>query len=123
MKQFQVNAFTFGYEIEFGDVNRRLTIPPELGKWETAETDIVNLRPPYALVACDPLGLVPPMGGEINTVPTLNWQAPQEVSVWSMGVKAQAQAGVMTALLVSCRGLRLRLGFNPDDLFGCHHRV
>lgn len=75
MKAYSTKTFTFGYEIEFGDVDRRLTIPPELGKWESAETDIVNLRHPYALVACDPLGLVPPMGGEINTVPTATWQA------------------------------------------------
>ena len=78
VKTYPLSSFTFGYEIELGDVNRGLTIPPELGKWETAETDIVNLRPPFALVACDPLGLVPPMGGEINTVPTLSWQAQVE---------------------------------------------
>jgi hypothetical protein len=43
MGRYFPKLFTFGYEIEFGDVNRRLTIPPDLGKWETAETDIVNL--------------------------------------------------------------------------------
>lgn len=78
MKQFQVNAFTFGYEVEFGDVDRRLPIPPELGKWESAETDIVNLRHPYALLACDPLVLIPPMGGEINTAPTKTLDAQVE---------------------------------------------
>lgn len=78
MKHYSPKSFTFGYEIEFGDVDRRLTIPPELGKWESAETDIVNLRHPYALIACDPLGLIPPMGGEINTVPTKSWEAQVE---------------------------------------------
>lgn len=78
MTAYSTKSFTFGYEIEFGDVDRRLTISPELGKWESAETDIVNLRHPYALVACDPLGLVPPMGGEINTVPTKTWKAQVE---------------------------------------------
>ena len=78
MRRYSPKSFTFGYEIEFGDVDRRLPIPPELGKWGSAETDIVNLRHPYALIACDPLGLIPPMGGEINTVPTKTWEAQVE---------------------------------------------
>jgi len=67
---YNVKDFTWGYEIEWGDIDRRLTVPAELGKWEYAETDIVNLQEPYKYVACDPLGTSPPMGGEINTVPT-----------------------------------------------------
>jgi len=66
--------FTWGYEIEWGDIDRRLQIPEHLGKWEYAETDIVNIRDPYKYVACDPLGLEPPFGGEINTKPTKTWQ-------------------------------------------------
>lgn len=67
---FDKSTFTWGYEIEWGDVDRRLTIPPELGKWEYSETDIVNMHEPYRYRACDPLGLEPPFGGEINVMPT-----------------------------------------------------
>lgn len=66
--------FTWGYEIEWGDVPRNTVIPNHLGKWEYAETDIVNLIEPYRGLACDPLGLEPPVGGEINTKPTATWQ-------------------------------------------------
>ena len=66
--------FTWGYEMEYGDIDRRLVIPDHLGKWEHAETDIVNLNPPYRGLACDPLGIDPPVGGEINTKPTNTWQ-------------------------------------------------
>jgi len=62
--------WTWGYEIEWGDVDRTLTLPESLGKWEFAETDIVNLHAPYQYVACDPQGTEPPMGGEINVAPT-----------------------------------------------------
>lgn len=68
------NNFTYGYEIEYGDIDRTLVIPEHLGTWEFAETDVLNSFPPYKYVACDPLGLEPPMGGEINTKPTKTWQ-------------------------------------------------
>lgn len=74
MKQYESNKFTWGYEIEWGDVDRRLTPPDNLGKWEFAETDIVNIHEPFKYVACDPLGTEPYMGGEINTKPTATWQ-------------------------------------------------
>jgi hypothetical protein len=66
--------FTYGFEVEWGDIDRTLVIPEHLGKWEYSETDIVNKRPPYENVCADPQGLVPNMGGEINTVPTKTWQ-------------------------------------------------
>lgn len=66
--------FTWGYEVEWGDIDRRLTIPEDLGKWEYAETDIVNLHEPFKYVACDPLGTDPHMGGEVNMMPTKTWQ-------------------------------------------------
>jgi hypothetical protein len=71
---YDPKSFTWGYEIEWGDIDRRLNIPEHLGKWEYAETDIVNIREPYKYIACDPLGLDPPFGGEINTKPTKTWQ-------------------------------------------------
>ena len=74
MKQYTSDKFTWGYEIEWGDVDRRLTLPEHLGKWEFAETDIVNIHEPFKYVACDPLGIEPWMGGEINTKPTTTWQ-------------------------------------------------
>jgi hypothetical protein len=74
MKQYPSDKFTWGYEIEWGDVDRRLTPPEHLGKWEFAETDIVNIHEPFKYIACDPLGTDPYMGGEINTKPTATWQ-------------------------------------------------
>lgn len=74
MKQYESNKFTWGYEIEWGDIDRRLTPPEHLGKWEYAETDIVNIHEPFKYIACDPLGTDPYMGGEINTKPTKTWQ-------------------------------------------------
>ena len=71
---FDKSAFTYGAEIEWGDIDRTLSIPEYLGKWEYAETDIVNLHHPYEFKACDPLGIEPPMGGEINVKPTKTWQ-------------------------------------------------
>ena len=72
--KYNPSTFTYGYEIEWGDVDRRISIPDELGSWEFAETDIVNIHEPYRLVACDPLGVEPPFGGEINTKPTRTWE-------------------------------------------------
>lgn len=62
-------TMTFGLELEVGDLPRALDPPPELGSWEHSETDVVNLIPPYRHRCCDPLGLVPPVGGEINVTP------------------------------------------------------
>ena len=74
MKKYPPSLYTYGAEIEWGDIDRRIAIPDHLGKWEYAETDIVNLHAPYDYVACDPLGLEPPFGGEVNTKPTKTWQ-------------------------------------------------
>src|SRR5688572_25453758 len=69
---YSPKKFTWGYEIEWGDVDRKVVIPEELGAWEFAETDILNIDPssPYYRKAVDPLGLEPPVGGEINVKPT-----------------------------------------------------
>lgn len=74
MKNYPSSDYTWGYEIEWGDIDRRISIPSHLGAWEYAETDIVNLFDPFKYVACDPLGTDPYMGGEINTKPTKTWQ-------------------------------------------------
>lgn len=66
--------FTYGFEIEWGDIPRNFAVPEHLGTWEHAETDILNLHGEYALRAVDPLGIDPPMGGEINTKPTATWE-------------------------------------------------
>lgn len=71
---FDPKDWTYGFEIEWGDVPRNIEIPEHLGSWEASETDILNMREPYAFVAADPLGLSPPVGGEINTKPTKTWQ-------------------------------------------------
>lgn len=68
------DKYTWGYEIEWGDIDRTLEIPSHLGTWEQAEIDIVNIHEPYKYVAVDPLGINPPVGGEINTKPTHTWK-------------------------------------------------
>lgn len=72
--KYDPKNFTWGFEIEWGDISRKTIIPGHLGKWEYAETDIVNENGKYRGLACDPLGLEPPVGGEINTKPTKTWQ-------------------------------------------------
>lgn len=72
--KYPTDKYTWGYEIEWGDIDRTIEIPPHLGTWEYAEIDIVNIHEPYKYVAVDPLGIDPPMGGEINTKPTRTWQ-------------------------------------------------
>jgi len=74
---FDLKDWTYGYEIEWGDIPRNFTVPEHLGTWEYAETDILNLHGKYALRAVDPLGVDPPVGGEINTKPTATW--PEQV--------------------------------------------
>ena len=70
MKNYDRSTFTYGFEIEWGDIDRNMTIPPELGAWEYCETDIINLREPYRGLGSDPKGVNPPVGGEINMKPT-----------------------------------------------------
>lgn len=69
-KDANESRLSFGVEIELGDVSRGVAIPPSLGEWEYAETDVVNQKPPYRGRACDPLGIDPPVGGEINVMPS-----------------------------------------------------
>lgn len=71
---YDPKTFTWGFEMEVGDVDRRLPLPEHLGKWEFSETDVVNQHEPYKGVASDPLGLEPPFGGEINVRPTKTWR-------------------------------------------------
>jgi len=71
---YNVSDFTWGYELELGDIPRGYKIPEQLGTWEYAETDILNLHGEAAYKAVDPLGLEPNMGGEINVKPTKSWQ-------------------------------------------------
>ena len=74
MKHYDPNTFTYGFEIEWGDIDRKMPIPKELGSWEYCETDIINMRKPYQGLASDPKGINPPVGGEINMMPTKTWQ-------------------------------------------------
>lgn len=69
MNKYDPSTFTWGYELEMGDVPKNFPIPPLLGKWEQCETDILNLREPYRGLAVDPAGIDPPVGGEINLKP------------------------------------------------------
>ena len=74
MNYYDPKTFTYGFEIEWGDIDRNMVIPEHLGAWEYCETDIVNLREPYRGMGSDPKGINPPVGGEINTKPTKTWE-------------------------------------------------
>lgn len=74
MNNYDPNTFTYGFEIEWGDIDRKMQIPEELGSWEYCETDIINLIEPYRGLGSDPRGINPPVGGEINMMPTKTWQ-------------------------------------------------
>jgi hypothetical protein len=65
---YDIDSFTWGMELEFGDVPRNLN--PPYSKWSSRETDIVNILDPYYGIAADPIGIDPPVGGELNTVPS-----------------------------------------------------
>lgn len=64
-----LSKMTFGYELELGDIVRSRALPEWMGAWEYAETDIVNIYGTHKGKACDPLGMHPPVGGEINILP------------------------------------------------------
>tara|TARA_R110000824_G_scaffold110918_4_gene259131 strand:- start:6433 stop:7305 length:873 start_codon:yes stop_codon:yes gene_type:complete len=70
---YKTDDFTYGMEIEWGDVPRTIAIPNYFGQWEYSERDIINLVEPYKNVCADPLGIEPKFGGEINTTPTRTW--------------------------------------------------
>lgn len=74
-----MTKFSYGFELELSDIDRRVDIPTHLGEWEgekvngyyqSAELDIVNTVPPYIGVAPDPLNEFCTVGGEINVSPT-----------------------------------------------------
>lgn len=84
MKQlFDPKTITVGSEFEFGDIQKTIEgkhveIPEHLGKWENCENCVINLTGEYRGVAVDPLGINPPVGGEINVVPAVGWEKAAE---------------------------------------------
>lgn len=77
-KIFDPKTFSYGLELEISNISRSLEIPKDLGSWDSSERDCVNTLPPYRGIAADPLGINPPVGGEINTYPTVGWQGQVE---------------------------------------------
>ena len=71
--------FSYGCELEWSDVDRRVDIPTELGSWEGpkiagyymgSEIDIVNTKGKWKGVGTDPLCMTCQVGGEIHTQPS-----------------------------------------------------
>jgi len=60
---------SYGMELELPDIDKKI-VPEHLGKPEFCEYDVVNTKEPYKNVAVDPAGINPPVGGEINTIPS-----------------------------------------------------
>lgn len=70
---------SFGAELEWSDIDRRVDIPEDLGSWEGpkiagfnlgSELDIVNTKGEWKGVATDPLCVSCPVGGEIHVNPS-----------------------------------------------------
>ena len=70
---------SFGCELEWSDVDRRVDIPKEYGEWEgpkiagyymNSEIDIVNTKGQWKGVGTDPLCMTCRVGGEIHTQPS-----------------------------------------------------
>ena len=70
---------SYGCELEWSDVDRRVDIPKELGEWEGpkiagyymgSEIDIVNTKGRWKGVGTDPLCITSRVGGEIHTQPS-----------------------------------------------------
>lgn len=83
-------TWTWGLELEWSDIPRA-PLNPQMGTWDSGERDIVNTKGQYRGVAADPLGLEPPVGGEINTVPTRGWRG--QLAIMSMLATNFALAG------------------------------
>ena len=71
--------FSYGCELEWSDIDRRVDIPVELGSWEGpkiagyymgSEIDIVNTKGKWKGVGTDPLCMTCKVGGEIHTQPS-----------------------------------------------------
>lgn len=71
--------FSYGCELEWSDIDRRVDIPVELGEWEGpkiagyymgSEIDIVNTKGQWKGVGTDPLCITCRVGGEIHTQPS-----------------------------------------------------
>lgn len=74
-----VAKISFGCELEWSDIDRRVDIPEEIGTWEGpkiagynlgSEIDIVNTKGQWRGIATDPLCIDCPVGGEIHTQPS-----------------------------------------------------
>jgi hypothetical protein len=69
LTKYPSSTWSYGAELEVGDVDVREPLPPILGTWARTETDVVNIHGEQRGVACDPLGESPPWGGEVNMTP------------------------------------------------------
>lgn len=74
-----VKKLSFGCELEWSDIDRKVDIPKELGSWEGpkiagyymgSEIDIVNTKGDWKGHGTDPLCINCPVGGEIHTQPS-----------------------------------------------------
>lgn len=74
-----IQNISYGCELEWSDIDRRVDIPVELGEWEGpkiagyymgSEIDIVNTKGSFRGVATDPLCIKCQVGGEIHVQPS-----------------------------------------------------
>lgn len=114
-----LDGMTFGAELEIGDVLRSRSIPEHLGIWNPAETDVVNVHPPYRGIAADPLGINPPYGGEVNMRPCRTaQQLADNIAELYDWFRAQGDQPSFTALNAS--HVHVRVPGLKDDIVGLH---
>ena len=71
-----LSNFTYGLELEWSDVDRRIELAPHLGKWNKDDATLVNSNG----MANDPTLKKTHLGGEINTRPTDSIQEQVEIT-------------------------------------------
>jgi GNAT superfamily N-acetyltransferase len=71
--EYTKDDLSFGAELEFSNIPKSKEIPADLGQWEYSELDIINTKGEFANICADPRGVEPPVGGEINTIPSKNF--------------------------------------------------
>lgn len=109
-------TFTYGFELEMGDVRKDIILPKELGEWEYSERDIVNTLPPYRGICVDPFGVDPPVGGEFNTRPTRGWQAQVARILEILQLFAEQQGNYPTAPFTTHNHVHVHVPGMIDDV-------
>lgn len=65
-----MRQYTFGTEIELGDINTNKGLPEGCSNWSLTEYDLISKNIPYRGLPNDPKRKIHSIGGELNTIPS-----------------------------------------------------